>query len=61
MRQSGGSQALYDMWEKVQQVSTKNLEVLEDAFNALDDEQESDESLRSRYRERKYLHASKSK
>ncbi|CDH53916.1 ph signal transduction protein [Lichtheimia corymbifera JMRC:FSU:9682] len=51
VRQSGGSQALYDMWEKVQQASTKNLEVLEDAFNALDDEQESDESLRSRYRE----------
>lgn len=55
VRQSGGSQALYDMWEKVQQASTKNLEVLEDAFNALDDEQESDESLRSRYREREYL------
>ncbi|KAI7851287.1 ALIX V-shaped domain binding to HIV-domain-containing protein [Circinella umbellata] len=51
VRNEGGSQALYDMWEKVQQASSKNTGLLEDAFNALDEEQENDESYRSQYRE----------
>ncbi|KAI9489347.1 ALIX V-shaped domain binding to HIV-domain-containing protein [Zychaea mexicana] len=52
VRNEGGSQVLYEMWDKVQQASSKNMGILEDAFNALDEEQENDESLRSQYRER---------
>ncbi|KAI9249192.1 BRO1-like domain-containing protein [Phascolomyces articulosus] len=52
VRNEGGSQVLYEMWEKVQQASSKNTGILEDAFNALDEEQENDESFRSQYRER---------
>ncbi|KAI9014540.1 BRO1-like domain-containing protein [Phycomyces nitens] len=51
VRNSGGSRALYEMWEHMQQASLKNLEILEDAFNALDEEHEMDETQRSRYRE----------
>ncbi|KAL0081159.1 BRO1-like domain-containing protein [Phycomyces blakesleeanus] len=51
VRSSGGSRALYEMWEHMQQASLKNLEILEDAFNALDEEHEMDETQRSRYRE----------
>ncbi|KAI9318569.1 BRO1-like domain-containing protein [Dichotomocladium elegans] len=51
VREEGGSQALFDMWEKVQKASAKNLEILEEAFNALDEEQENDELFRSQYRE----------
>ena len=53
VRNEGGSQVLYEIWEKVQQASSKNTGLLEDAFNALDEEQENDESYRSQYRERK--------
>ncbi|KAL9538338.1 hypothetical protein MBANPS3_011006 [Mucor bainieri] len=49
VRSGGGSQALYDMWEQVQRASAKNADILEDAFNALDEEHEADEALRSRY------------
>ncbi|GAN08281.1 pH signal transduction protein PalA [Mucor ambiguus] len=49
VRSGGGSQALYDMWELVQRASAKNADILEDAFNALDEEHEADEALRSRY------------
>ncbi|KAG1118538.1 hypothetical protein G6F42_013178 [Rhizopus arrhizus] len=49
VRSGGGSQALYDMWEQVQKASSKNADILEDAFNALDEEHEADEALRSRY------------
>ncbi|KAI7906675.1 BRO1-like domain-containing protein [Cokeromyces recurvatus] len=49
VRIDGGSQSLYDMWEEVQKASTKNAEILEEVFNALDEEHELDESLRSKY------------
>ncbi|KAI8638127.1 ALIX V-shaped domain binding to HIV-domain-containing protein [Parasitella parasitica] len=49
VRSGGGSQSLYDMWEQVQKASFKNADILEEAFNALDEEHEADESLRSRY------------
>lgn len=49
VRSGGGSQALYDMWEQVQKASSKNADILEDAFNALDEEHEADEAYRSRY------------
>lgn len=49
VKSGGGSQALYDMWEQVQRASAKNADILEDAFNALDEEHEADEALRSRY------------
>lgn len=49
VRTDGGSQALYDMWEQAQKASSRNSEILEDAFNLLDEEHESDESLRSKY------------
>lgn len=49
VRSGGGSQSLYDMWEQVQKASSKNADILEDAFNALDEEHEADEALRSRY------------
>ncbi|KAI7861408.1 BRO1-like domain-containing protein [Spinellus fusiger] len=52
VRSSGGSQALYEMWDRMQQASLKNLEILEEAFNALDDEHETDELQRNLYRER---------
>jgi programmed cell death 6-interacting protein len=41
------------MWEDVQKASQKNADILEDAFNALDEEHEADETQRSRYTERK--------
>ncbi|CEP08994.1 hypothetical protein, partial, partial [Parasitella parasitica] len=49
VRSGGGSQSLYDMWEQVQRASSKNADILEEAFNALDEEHEADEALRSRY------------
>lgn len=55
VRFEGGSQALYEMYEQVQQASEKNLEILEDAFNALDEEQEEDEALRGLYQDSKYF------
>lgn len=54
VRAEGGSQALYEMYEQVQRASERNLEILEDAFNALDEEQEEDEALRSRHQDSKY-------
>lgn len=49
VRSGGGSQSLYDMWELVQKASSKNADILEDAFNALDEEHEADEAYRSRF------------
>ncbi|KAI8990064.1 BRO1-like domain-containing protein [Pilobolus umbonatus] len=49
VRSGGGSQTLYDMWELVQKASNKNAEILEEAFNILDEEHEHDEKLRSLY------------
>jgi programmed cell death 6-interacting protein len=49
VRTGGGSQALYDMWDQAQKASLRNSEILEDAFNALDEEHESDDTLRSKY------------
>lgn len=49
VRSEGGIQALYNMWEQVQKVSSRNANILEEAFNALDEEQETDEALRSKY------------
>lgn len=54
VRSGGGSQSLYDMWEQVQKASSKNADILEDAFNALDEEHEADEAYRSRYPNGKY-------
>ncbi|KAG0166770.1 pH-response regulator protein palA/rim20 [Apophysomyces sp. BC1015] len=51
IRNDGGSHILYDYWEKVQQASSKNSDILEAAFNALDEEHENDERQRSRFRE----------
>jgi hypothetical protein len=53
VRGGGGSASLYEMWEDVQKASQKNADILEDAFNALDEEHEADETQRSRYTERK--------
>lgn len=49
VRSGGGSQSLYDMWELVQKASSKNADILEDAFNALDEEHEADEVYRSKF------------
>ncbi|PHZ10875.1 BRO1-domain-containing protein [Rhizopus microsporus ATCC 52813] len=49
VRSEGGIQALYNMWEQVQKASSRNANILEEAFNALDEEQETDEALRSKY------------
>ncbi|KAG1469178.1 hypothetical protein G6F56_003405 [Rhizopus delemar] len=49
VRSEGGSQTLYDLWDKVQKASFSNADILEDAFNALDEEHEADEALRSKY------------
>ncbi|KAG1058081.1 hypothetical protein G6F43_000116 [Rhizopus delemar] len=49
VRSEGGSRILYDMWEQVHKASFNNAEILEDAFNALDEEHETDEALRSKY------------
>ncbi|KAI8881313.1 hypothetical protein K501DRAFT_189254 [Backusella circina FSU 941] len=51
VRGGGGSPSLYEMWEQVQKASAKNADILEDAFNALDEEHEADETQRSRYNE----------
>jgi hypothetical protein len=53
VRGGGGSASLYEMWEDVQKASQNNADILEDAFNALDEEHEADETQRSRYTERK--------
>ena len=37
------------MWEQVQKASSRNANILEEAFNSLDEEQETDEALRSKY------------
>lgn len=50
VRTGGGSQSLYDMWEQGQKASSRNSEILEDAFNSLDEEHEADETLRSKYK-----------
>ncbi|KAF7721506.1 pH-response regulator protein palA/rim20, partial [Apophysomyces ossiformis] len=52
IRNDGGSKILYDYWEMVQQASRKNSDILEAAFNALDEEHENDERQRTRFRER---------
>ena len=49
VRSGGGSQHLYDMWEQVQKASSKNADILEEAFNALDEEHETDDTYRSKY------------
>ncbi|KAI9272502.1 ALIX V-shaped domain binding to HIV-domain-containing protein [Sporodiniella umbellata] len=49
VRSEGGSKTLYDLWEKVQKASSSNAEILEEAFNALDEEHEADEALRLKY------------
>ncbi|KAI8991547.1 BRO1-like domain-containing protein [Mycotypha africana] len=49
VRSEGGSQILYEMWDHVQAAASKNSDILEEAFNALDEEYEVDESYRSKY------------
>ncbi|KAI9475614.1 MAG: BRO1-like domain-containing protein [Benjaminiella poitrasii] len=49
VRADGGSQSLYEMWEQVQKASAKNGDILEEAFNILDEEHEWDDSLRLKY------------
>lgn len=40
LRREGGSQVLYDMWDKVQEAAARNLEILDEAFNILDETQD---------------------
>ncbi|KAI8362722.1 BRO1-like domain-containing protein [Choanephora cucurbitarum] len=49
VRSEGGSQSLYAIWEQVQKASSSNTEILEEAFNALDEEHESDEAMRAKF------------
>ncbi|RCH89923.1 pH-response regulator protein palA/rim20 [Rhizopus stolonifer] len=49
VRSGGGSQSLYDIWEQVQKASSRNGEILEEAFNVLDEEHETDEALRTKF------------
>ncbi|KAI8382983.1 BRO1-like domain-containing protein [Blakeslea trispora] len=49
VRSGGGSQSLYAMWEQVQKASSSNAEILEEAFNLLDEEHELDETMRAKY------------
>ncbi|CAO3587926.1 unnamed protein product [Absidia cylindrospora] len=51
IRNEGGSKTLYNAWQRVQQSCSKNSDILEDAFNALDDEHELDEELRQKFGE----------
>ncbi|KAI8092802.1 BRO1-like domain-containing protein [Halteromyces radiatus] len=52
IRNEGGSKVLYEAWQNVQLSCSKNADILEDAFNALDDEHELDEELRQKFGER---------
>ncbi|KAI9307772.1 BRO1-like domain-containing protein [Cunninghamella echinulata] len=49
IRNEGGSKALYDNWQRVQKACGTNSELLEMAFNELDDEHELDEELRQKF------------
>lgn len=53
VKNKGGTSVLYDMTEKVRQLSLKNSELLDQALNAIDEELEEDDSLRKKYRESK--------
>ncbi|KAJ2964193.1 hypothetical protein NQZ79_g843 [Umbelopsis isabellina] len=52
VKSKGGTSVLYDMTEKVRQLSLKNSELLDQALNAIDEELEEDDSLRKKYREK---------
>lgn len=45
----GGGQALRDMLLKIQQMSVKNSDLVEEGFNILEEENESDDILRRQY------------
>ncbi|KAI8378008.1 BRO1-like domain-containing protein [Radiomyces spectabilis] len=52
VRQEGGSALLFTMWDNVQKASAHNGRILDEAFNALDEEHELDETFRLRYKEK---------
>lgn len=49
VKSKGGSALLYDMIEKVRQLSLKNSELLDQALNAIDEEMEEDDVLRKQF------------
>jgi hypothetical protein len=51
----GGIQSLYDMLQKVQRMSKNNLDLIEEGFNALEEENEQDALLSREYGKRKLL------
>lgn len=53
VQHDGGAQALRDMLNKVQQMSDKNVELVDEGFNALEEENEQDEILRHQFGSRK--------
>ncbi|RUP46362.1 hypothetical protein BC936DRAFT_147042 [Jimgerdemannia flammicorona] len=52
VQHEGGLHALYDMLENVKSMSMRNAEILDEALNALDEEQEDDEQMRGQFRDR---------
>lgn len=49
VQHEGGGQALRDMLQKVQDMSIKNMELVDEGFNVLEEENEQDEILRRQY------------
>ncbi|KAI9257288.1 BRO1-like domain-containing protein [Phascolomyces articulosus] len=49
VQHEGGGQALRDMLQKVQEMSIKNMELVDEGFNVLEEENEQDEILRRQY------------
>ncbi|KAI7860663.1 BRO1-like domain-containing protein [Circinella umbellata] len=49
VQHEGGGQALRDMLQKVQDMSVKNMELVDEGFNVLEEENEQDEILRRQY------------
>ncbi|OZJ06787.1 hypothetical protein BZG36_00149 [Bifiguratus adelaidae] len=52
VRALGGLPRLYEMLENVRSMSLKNASLLDDAFNALDEEQDEDETYRNQFQDR---------
>lgn len=53
VQHEGGGQAIRDMLNKVQQMSIKNMQLVDDGFNMLEEENEQDEIFRRQYGNRK--------
>lgn len=49
VQHEGGGQAIRDMLNKVQQMSIKNMQLVDDGFNMLEEENEQDEIFRRQY------------